>query len=322
MTRLSGLAVAFGIGAAVALACAGEASASPDDPGNGRGRHTASAAGSEDHGSRAGSARRTREGEAPAPDRGERRKSFSPNADSAADPARPKPAATVRTARRAPVAAAVDPAPVAREAREAPAADVPKAVTPPLVTPPAAPPPTAAAQTQPVQPTLFDPRGHLVTIYKGTHFAIPNPWAIWVRKVSGDATFTADSRYDLEDEDQYDWNKLAGITFTPWRPERDAGMVVWRYNLQNQMYEVGPFFDVDFAYVFPTDDEIISIPAGATFDYAVDYDGITVSYGDRSVHKPLPQDLRPNFWTSARVTGWFGGSEVAPRTVSYYLHMR
>ncbi len=38
--------------------------------------------------------------------------------------------------------------------------------------------------------------------------------------------------------------------------------------------------------------------------------------------KPYPQDLKPNFWTSARVTGWFGGSEVAPRTLTYYLHMR
>jgi hypothetical protein len=166
------------------------------------------------------------------------------------------------------------------------------------------------------------PPGRLVTIYKGTHFAIPNPWRLWVRSVSGDATFIADSTYDLKDEDQYDWNKLAGITFTPWRPERDASMVVWRYNLQSQMFEVGPFFDVNFAYVFPDEAEVISIPAGQTFSYAVDYNGILIGYGDRTVYKPLPGNLTPNFLTSARVTGWFGGSEVAPRTVSYYLTMR
>jgi hypothetical protein len=166
-----------------------------------------------------------------------------------------------------------------------------------------------------------DSRGRLITIYKGTHFVIPNRWTLWVTKESGDATFTADSAYDLGDEDQYDWNKLSGITFTPWRPDRNSSMVVWRYNLQNGMYEIGPFFNVDFAYVFPTDEQIITIPADQTFTYSVDYSGITVSYGDQTVYKSTPADLTPNFWTSARVTGWFGGSEVAPRTVSYYQHL-
>ena len=164
----------------------------------------------------------------------------------------------------------------------------------------------------------FDSRGRLLTIYKGTSFVIPNQWALWVRKDSGSATFTADSSYDLKDEDQYDWNKLAGITYTPWRPDRDSSMVVWRYNLQTGMYEVGPFFNVDFKYVFPTADQVISVPVEQTFTYAVDYSGITVSYGGRTVFKPTPADLRTNFWTSARVTGWFGGSEVAPRTITYY----
>ena len=80
-------------------------------------------------------------------------------------------------------------------------------------------------------------------------------------------------------------------------------------------------FNVDFAYVFPDDDQIITVPADQMFSYTVDYNGISVSYGDITVHKATPVDLKPNFWTSARVTGWFGGSEVAPRTVSYYQHL-
>ena len=171
-------------------------------------------------------------------------------------------------------------------------------------------------------PRLFgDPRGRRITIYQGTHFVIPNRWALWVTKDSGDATLIADSAYDLKDEDQYDWNKLAGITFTPWRPDRNSSMVVWRYNLQNGTFEVGPFFNVDFRYVFPTKDEIITVPVDQTFSYEVDYEGVSVSYGDRTVYKATPQDLTPNFWTSARVTGWFGGNEVAPRTISYFQHL-
>jgi len=185
----------------------------------------------------------------------------------------------------------------------------------------AVPATTAAAAATPGPYPRWDSRGRLITIYKGTHFVIPNRWALWVTKETGDATFTADSAYDLKDEDQYDWNKLAGITFTPWRPDRNSSMVVWRYNLQNGMYEIGPFFNVDFNYVFPTDDQVITVPADQMFSYTVDYNGISVSYGGRTVYKDTPADLKPNFWTSARVTGWFGGSEVAPRTVSYYQHL-
>jgi hypothetical protein len=185
----------------------------------------------------------------------------------------------------------------------------------------AAPTPATSAATASKPYPRWDSRGRLITIYKGTHFVIPNRWALWVTKESGDATFTADSAYDLKDEDQYDWNKLAGITFTPLRPDRNSSMVVWRYNLQNGMYEVGPFFNVDFNYVFPNDDQVITVPADQMFSYTVDYNGISVTYGDITVHKATPVDLKPNFWTSARVTGWFGGSEVAPRTVSYYQRL-
>ena len=190
----------------------------------------------------------------------------------------------------------------------------------PVRTAPAAPV-VAAPTTAPAPAAAPVTRGRLITIYKGTHFVIPNRWALWVTKDSGGATFTANSAYDLKGVDQLDWNKLAGITFTPWRPDRNSSMVVWRYNLQDGTYEVGPFFNVDFRYVFPTVDEIITVPADQSFTYSVDYDGISVTYGDRTVSKSTPADLKPNFWTSARVTGWFGGSEVAPRTISYYQNL-
>lgn len=166
-----------------------------------------------------------------------------------------------------------------------------------------------------------DPRGRLITIYKGTHFVIPGETALWVRSDSGDATFIPTSVYDLKDSDQFDWNKMAGLTFTPLEPNRNAAMVVWRYNLTSDDFEIGPFFNDHYAYVFPTDGEIISVPVNQTFTYYVDYTGITISYGGSTVHKAYPSDLIPNFWTSARISGWFGGSEVAPSTVSYYKHV-
>jgi len=166
-----------------------------------------------------------------------------------------------------------------------------------------------------------DPRGRQITIYKGTHFAIPNSTGLFVKETVGTGTFTTYSAYDLKDEDQFDWNKFTGITFTPLEPDRNAAMVGWRYNLSTQEFEVGPYYNVDKARISPKPDEIIRVPVGETFQFDVNYAGITLSYEDQRVDKPYPPGLTANVWTAARVSGWFGGNEVAPRTVSYFLRL-
>ena len=173
----------------------------------------------------------------------------------------------------------------------------------------------------------WDPRGRLQTVYKGTHFTIPNNFGFFIQKVSGSATFTPDTTYDLGDSDQYDWNKLTGIAFTPLEPDRDSAMVGWRYNLVDQVFEIAPFYNVNKVRILPNENplspdyEVIQVPADQTFTYTVDYTGVTISYGGRTVFKAYPTGLTPNVWTAARVSGWFGGNEVAPRTVSYYLKL-
>lgn len=164
-------------------------------------------------------------------------------------------------------------------------------------------------------------RGTPIVIFKGTHFSLPRQTVLWVKKVTGHATFTENSIYDLNNVDQYDWNKLTGITFTPLRPDTDAIMVAWRYNLNSQMFEIGPYYNKDLARIMPTDDQIISVPLGEEFDFAVDYNGITLTYGDQTVYKPLPEGLVPNFWSSERISSWFGGTSVAPKTISYFMHL-
>ena len=166
-----------------------------------------------------------------------------------------------------------------------------------------------------------DPRGRQITIYKGTHFAIPNSTGLFVKETVGTGTFTTNSAYDLKDEDQFDWNKFTGITFTPLEPDRNAAMVGWRYNLSTQEFEIAPYYNVDKARIRPNDNEVIKVPVGETFQFDVDYAGITISYEDQHVYKPYPPGLTADVWTAARINGWFGGNEVAPRTVSYFLRL-
>lgn len=198
--------------------------------------------------------------------------------------------------------------------------DLPQSPATPLATADTGPSPSGRRTAAPTAAASAR-QGMKIIIFKGTHFSLPRQTTLFVRQVSGDATFTDNSIYDLHNVDQYDWNKLTGITFTPLRPDTDAIMVAWRYNLTTQMFEIGPYYNSDLARIMPTESEIISVPLGEKFDFALDYHGITLTYGDQTVYKPLPEGLVPRFWSSERISSWFGGTSVAPKTISYYLRL-
>ena len=85
--------------------------------------------------------------------------------------------------------------------------------------------PTQSAQGANITFPWCDPRGRPITIYQGTHFAIPNNGGYFITQTVGTGTFTTNSAYDLKDVDQYDWNKFTGIAFTPLEPDRNSAMV-------------------------------------------------------------------------------------------------
>lgn len=282
--RVGGLAIALGIGGAVATGLAAQASAAPADSASGAASSVSTGRGA---------------------------------AAVAKAPARRTPSAARSAALAVPRASA--PVVKAPRLRSAPSADS-VAVAPRAV--------AAAITPSDIWSSLmtriagifgWDPRGRQMTIYKGTHFVIPNNFGFFMRNVTGSATFTPNTTYDLGDSDQWDWNKLTGIAFTPLEPDRNSAMVGWRYNLETQLFEIAPFYNNNKVRVLPTNDEIISVPADETFTYTVDYTGVRVSYGGDTVFKPYPDGLVPNVWTAARVSGWFGGNRAAPRTVSYYI---
>ncbi len=288
--RIGGVAVALGVGGALAIGLAAQASAAPSEP------STPSVRGSAADTARSVTALVTK------PTAHRRAASSAVEAASASAVPKPSAAALRRVSVAVPVpAVSAATAPVAR----ATPADI-----------------FASLATRIAGIFGWDPRGRQITIYQGTHFAIPNSFGLFIRQAAGTGTFTSDTVYDLGDVDQFDWNKFSGIAFTPLEPDRDAAMVGWRYNLTSQEFEIAPFYNVNKARVLPNErTEVISVPAGQTFQFLVDYTGITLTYGDTTVYKPYPTGLTPNVWTAARVSGWFGGNEVAPRTVSYYLKL-
>lgn len=161
-----------------------------------------------------------------------------------------------------------------------------------------------------------------VTIYNGTHLSFPLQQKFFVKEVTGSAVFTNDTKYNLKNSHQIDWNKLTGITFTPLAPDVNSLMVAWRYNLKTSMFEIGPFFNVNKTRIMPNSTEIISVPPGEKFYFDVDYNGVSIKYNNKSVYKAVPKELPENFFTSMRIDGWFGGVSVAPKTLIYNINFQ
>lgn len=69
--------------------------------------------------------------------------------------------------------------------------------------------------------------------------------------------FTPSCRYDLGDEDQKDWNKLFGFCCGISGVHKDSARVVWRYNKDTDMIELGLYCYIDGERIFPK--KIISV---------------------------------------------------------------
>jgi hypothetical protein len=151
-------------------------------------------------------------------------------------------------------------------------------------------------------------------IFKSIPFSFPRRPAFFVKNVTGSAMFTENSIYDLQSLDQYDWNKLTGISFNFLRPDTNALMVVWRYNVAENVFEIAPYYNVDLARILPDENtEVIKVPIGQSFDFAVDYSGVTLTYGTETVFKAIPPNLPTSQLTAFRISRG-SGVRVCRRT--------
>lgn len=109
--------------------------------------------------------------------------------------------------------------------------------------------------------------------------------------------FTEESKYDLKDNDQKDWNKIigrGGFMFKPSKGRKTEQFLVWRYNIEDDVFEVTTYWRKDYKFDFDRNYTTMKVGDKKTFDI-------------NFLKSPIPAG------------GYFGGNEVAPRRVRYYL---
>ncbi|NRB64829.1 MAG: hypothetical protein HRU40_17700 [Saprospiraceae bacterium] len=175
----------------------------------------------------------------------------------------------------------------------------------------------------------------LFTIRKGEHAAQPRKIKIrWQpQRFTFDVIFN-DGRYHLKegdrtDVDQYDWNKLCGLSFHLFTNHNNSFMIGWRYNLDTQKIELNRYQhksgetiydEIPFADIHPVGGRISGV---AHIEYQQKRVRTKVQWFDPGKKEAAgSSELIYPFHDMPRLTReisiWFGGNETAP-TDLYFL---
>ncbi len=156
---------------------------------------------------------------------------------------------------------------------------------------------------------------------ENSHFSTPRCPKFFLRSINGSVKFT-NCVYQLDKGDQYDWNKLTGISFNPLNPAQNAIMVGWRWNPTINKVQVCAYFNVNGTIVSP---EIVLGPilnANPTdlVNFEINYNKVTIWVGNEKIEVDVPKALKKSYLTSFRIQPYFGGNRPAPNDLELNLN--
>jgi hypothetical protein len=166
----------------------------------------------------------------------------------------------------------------------------------------------------------FEEGWEVLTIKEGQHRS--TPWQLKYEHhedLSYQWRFDDSARYDHGDNDQYDWNKLTGLSYSLLNSHYNSAMVSWRYNLDRKTIELSayyhkskivirrqPLLEVNVHDTFYT--EIIPNTLDSTIIVRVST-AATTAEDTLKYNISLDQDSR-EIWP------WFGGNKEAPLDIT------
>jgi hypothetical protein len=167
-----------------------------------------------------------------------------------------------------------------------------------------------------------------ITIKKGKHLSNQlTGFHLMNTGLKFEVMFTEDSKYLLEGEDQYDWNKLYGCSwgFFPlvksYMMHYNSSRFGCRYNLELNSYEVTPYYYINGKRHFHKNvigvldlNKVYTFEIIPWFDKVV-YNVIEKETGNSILHFESMENI--NIYHGFIAPGYFGGNKTAPKDVSY-----
>ncbi|MGK0391225.1 MAG: hypothetical protein ACI94Y_003987 [Maribacter sp.] len=164
------------------------------------------------------------------------------------------------------------------------------------------------------------------TIKKKRHFSFPRKVKFHKRpkQVIWDVQFNANCNYIIKNKDgslsndQRDWNKLCGLFFSFFSTMENTAMIGWRYNVQNDVIELAPYYHVNGGRdMLPPMMEVkreekfsVSLHIDyykKEYKWVLKKDGFTDSHTMKFTHKKK--------WCTY-INFYFGGNQKSPKKIS------
>lgn len=150
------------------------------------------------------------------------------------------------------------------------------------------------------------------TCFKGMHWFLPViPRFYWNKKqYNWTVNFNSSCAYDLGDDDQYDWNKLVGVS-EHLNPRINSIRFGWRYNLTNDLIEIASYKETNYKFEFNT---LASVELNKDVKLTIQLYTKLVALGVNDKVHLIPLDI--NNKLLMRANPYFGGNNAAPHKMS------
>ena len=150
------------------------------------------------------------------------------------------------------------------------------------------------------------------TCFKGMHWFLPVLPRFYWNKKQYDWTVNFDSScaYNLGDDDQYDWNKLVGVS-QHFNPRVNSIRFGWRYNLTNNLIEIASYKETNYHFEFST---IASVELNKDVKLTIQLysDLVALNVNDNIYVTSFKMDKK----LLMRANPYFGGNNTAPHKMS------
>lgn len=183
---------------------------------------------------------------------------------------------------------------------------------------------------------IWDTQKYLIK--KGKHASLPLYRKIWLCKSPNRykyrLTFTESCQYNLRGVDQYDWNKLIGVSKDLINNHNYSIMAGWRYNLLLSKIELCMYvhnkdvrtapegFIKGASNAFYSREAIMSLNATDTVECTIVFGEenwvVILTSNDKQAiqHFPIPEKVRSLF--AREIPPYFGGNKPAPNDIIIY----
>ena len=139
------------------------------------------------------------------------------------------------------------------------------------------------------------------------------------KKTESTWTFTESCKYNHNNADQGDWNKLTGIAFNLLNARANSIMCGWRYNVDTNLFELCAYYHVNSSFNPPAQ-ALISVEVNEPFIIEFSFDKNQKTATMKVTYKGLTvSDTKPfeKFGINRPINTWFGGNLPTPHDMFF-----